>query len=72
MAPEVTVVTTKAGGYALQVKKGDQQTELPLEGCKSKEEAETIKTALLTEINKAEVQKATKPQGVGAKVDKAA
>lgn len=72
MAVDVSVITTKDGGYALQVKKGDQKTDLPLEGCKSKEEAEMVKTALLTEINKAEIQKGTKPQGVGEKVDKAA
>lgn len=73
MAEPVNVVVNKAGDqYSLKVQQGNKQAEIPLEGCKSQEEAEIVKQALLTEINKAEVAKGTKEAGVGNKMDKAA
>lgn len=71
MAPEVNVVQS-GNQYSLQVKDGNKVANLPLEGCKSKEEAESIKTALLAEVDKAAVQQGTKAEGVGGKIDKAA
>lgn len=71
MAVDVSVVQN-GNQYGLQVKKGEQQVQIPLKDCKSPEEAETIRQALLAEVNKAEVQQGTKAEGVGGKIDKAA
>ena len=65
-------VVKKGNEYALKVTKDKKTAEVPLQGVKTAEEAESIKTALLAEINKAEVQQGTKSEGVGAKMDKAA
>ena len=65
-------VVKKGNEYALKVTKDKKTADIPLQGVKSQEEAESIKAALLAEIDKAAVQQGTKPEGVGAKVDKAA
>lgn len=73
MSEPVNVAVNKSGEqYSLKVQQGNKQAEIPLEGCKSKEEAEMVKQALLEEINKAEVAKATKGAEVGNKMDKVA
>lgn len=71
MTTEVNVVKN-GNDYALQITKDSQTAQVQLKGCKSEQEAEMIKQALLTEINKAEVQHGTKGPGVGEKLDKAA
>ena len=48
-------VVKKGNEYALKVTKDKKTAEVPLQGVKTAEEAESIKTALLAEINKAEV-----------------
>lgn len=65
-------VIKKGNEFALKVTKDKKTAEVPLQGVKTAEEAESIKTALLAEIDKAAVQQGTKPEGVGAKMDKAA
>lgn len=65
-------VIKKGNEYALKVTKDKKTAEVPLQGVKTAEEAESIKVALLAEIDKAAVQQGTKPQGVGQKMDKAA
>lgn len=69
MAVNVDVV--KNGDvYSLSVKEGNKQAEIPLEGCKSAEEAEMIKQGLLAEIDKAQIANATKNEQTGNKLDK--
>jgi hypothetical protein len=66
----VDVAVNKNGNqYSLTVSKGEKKVQIPLKDCKSAEEAEQYKTALLAEIDKAAVQQGTKPEGVGEKKD---
>jgi hypothetical protein len=65
-------VVKKGDAYSLNVKEGKKQAEIPLEGCKSAEEAETIRQGLLAEIDKAQVAKATPDGNTGSKMDKVA
>lgn len=65
-------VIKKGNEYALKVTKDKKTAEVPLEGVKTAQEAESIKAALLAEIDKAAVQQGTKPEGIGTKMDKAA
>lgn len=67
---DVTVAKVN-GQYALHVKKGEQQADIPIPECKSDEEANAIKDALIQQIANVE-QKATTSQGVGEKLDKVA
>lgn len=66
----VNVVNTN-GQYSLHVKNGNQETDIPITDCKSEEEANIVKDALLKQIADAE-KPATKPEGVGEKLDKTA
>lgn len=69
---DVTIGVVQANGqYALHVKKGNQETDVPIPDCKSEAEANEVKDALLKQIEAAEKQ-AAKPEGVGEKLDKTA
>lgn len=65
-------VVKKGDAYSLSIKEGKKQAEIPLEGCKSIEEAEIIKQGLLAEIDKAQVAQASKNEQTGNKIDKVA
>lgn len=71
MAAGINVDVVKKGdAYSLKVKEGKQEAEIPLEGCKSAEEAEMVKQGLLAEIDKAQVAQASKNEQTGNKIDK--
>ena len=65
-------VVKNGDAYSLSVKEGKKQAEIPLEGCKSAEEAEIFKQGLLAEIDKAQVAKGIPNDKTGNKIDKVA
>jgi len=82
---EVKVNVGQANGqYFLDVKKGKQQAQIPIPDCKSKEDAEIVKSALLKQIEAVEQQQkesaakginltqGTPPEGAAQKLDAAA
>lgn len=71
MAVDVNVVKN-GDTYALKVQEGKKEAVIPLEGCKSAEEAEMIKQGLLAEIDKSMVAQGTTDDNTGKKMDKAA
>lgn len=69
MTVDVNVVKN-GDTYSLNVKEGQKEAQIPLEGCKSAEEAEMIRQGLLAEIDKAMIAKGTPDDQTGKKMDK--
>jgi hypothetical protein len=67
----VNVEVVKNGDtFALNVTEGKKNAQIPLDGCKSAEEAEMIKQGLLAEIDKAQIAQGTPDENTGNKMDK--
>jgi len=73
---DISVNVVKNGNdYFLAVKEGKKEAKIPLEDCKSAEEAEMSKQGFLVElakIDKAQVAKGIPNDKIGNKIDKVA